>query len=111
MKKIFVSLTMLALIFAAVLSGTAFAQTETATVVNWEDVYPSVEESGISGTFYNVGDSGLCMWIPDGIFYEEGTRAYVEVLGKINAALAARADTVIEMVAGIPILLKGELPL
>ena len=71
MKKIFVSLTMLALIFAAVLSGTAFAQTETATVVNWEDVYPSVEESGISGTFYNVGDSGLCMWIPDGIFYEE----------------------------------------
>ena len=47
----------------------------------------------------------------DGILYEEGTRAYVEVLGRINAVLAARADTVIEMVAGIPILLKGELPL
>lgn len=47
----------------------------------------------------------------DGICYEEGTQAYVRVLGRINAALAARADTVIEMVAGIPILWKGELPL
>ena len=47
----------------------------------------------------------------DGILYEEGTQDYIRVLGKINAALAARADTVIEMVAGIPILWKGELPL
>ena len=47
----------------------------------------------------------------DGICYEESTMDYVRVLGKLNAALAARADTVIEMVAGIPILWKGELPL
>ena len=47
----------------------------------------------------------------DGILYESGTAEYVRVLGKINAALSAMADTVIEMVAGIPILLKGELPL
>ena len=47
----------------------------------------------------------------DGICYEEGTRDYIEVLGKINAELAKRADTVIEMVAGIPILWKGEFPL
>ena len=47
----------------------------------------------------------------DGICYEEGTRAYIEVFGRLNAALAARADTVIEMVAGIPILWKGALPL
>ncbi len=47
----------------------------------------------------------------DGIPYEEGTAAYVRALGRINAALAKRADAVIEMVAGIPILWKGELPL
>ena len=47
----------------------------------------------------------------DGIPYEEGTAAYVRALGRINGELAKRADTVIEMVAGIPILWKGELPL
>ena len=47
----------------------------------------------------------------DGLHYDPGTEDYIRVLGKINAALAARADTVIEMVAGIPILLKGALPL
>ncbi|MBQ6074862.1 MAG: bifunctional adenosylcobinamide kinase/adenosylcobinamide-phosphate guanylyltransferase [Lachnospiraceae bacterium] len=46
----------------------------------------------------------------DGIRYEEGTEAYIKALGTINAALAARADTVIEMAAGIPILWKGEMP-
>ena len=47
----------------------------------------------------------------DGICYDEGTAEYVRVLGRINAVLSSKADTVIEMVAGIPILLKGELPL
>ncbi len=47
----------------------------------------------------------------DGICYEEGTTDYVRALGTINAALAAKADTVVELVAGIPILLKGALPL
>ena len=46
----------------------------------------------------------------DGIEYAESTRAYIRSLGKINAALAAAADTVVEVVAGIPVLLKGELP-
>jgi adenosylcobinamide kinase/adenosylcobinamide-phosphate guanylyltransferase len=46
----------------------------------------------------------------DGISYGASTAAYIEALGRINAALAARADTVLELVAGIPILLKGELP-
>ena len=46
----------------------------------------------------------------DGVRYDAGTQAYIEALGAINAALAARADTVIEMVAGIPLVLKGELP-
>ena len=47
----------------------------------------------------------------DGVVYDASTQAYIESLGRINAALAARADTVIEMVAGIPLILKGELPL
>ncbi|MBO6010415.1 MAG: bifunctional adenosylcobinamide kinase/adenosylcobinamide-phosphate guanylyltransferase [Oscillospiraceae bacterium] len=46
----------------------------------------------------------------DGIEYDGSTREYVRALGEINARLAAMADTVIEMVAGIPIVLKGEIP-
>ena len=42
--------------------------------------------------------------------YEEGTAAYIRALGRINAALAARADTVLELVAGIPLVVKGVLP-
>ena len=42
--------------------------------------------------------------------YDEGTTAYIRALGRINAALADRADTVLEIVAGIPLLIKGEMP-
>ncbi|MCR5073243.1 MAG: bifunctional adenosylcobinamide kinase/adenosylcobinamide-phosphate guanylyltransferase [Clostridiales bacterium] len=45
----------------------------------------------------------------DGARYEALTEAYRLALGKINAALAEMADTVIEMVAGIPLFLKGQL--
>ncbi len=46
----------------------------------------------------------------DGVEYEGSTAEYVRAMGEINARLAAMADTVIEMVAGIPIVIKGELP-
>ncbi|MBR0451582.1 MAG: bifunctional adenosylcobinamide kinase/adenosylcobinamide-phosphate guanylyltransferase [Oscillospiraceae bacterium] len=46
-----------------------------------------------------------------GDIYEDGTNDYIRAVGAINSVLASRADTVIEMVAGIPILVKGELPL
>ena len=46
----------------------------------------------------------------DGRRYAPETEAYIRAVGRINAALAARADTVYELVAGIPILLKGALP-
>ena len=46
----------------------------------------------------------------DGVSYTPETEAYIAALGAINRALAARADVVIELVAGIPIPLKGELP-
>ncbi len=41
--------------------------------------------------------------------YGEGTMRYVRALGRINIALAEMADNVYELVAGIPIVLKGEL--
>ena len=46
----------------------------------------------------------------DGADYEATTRAYMDVVGRINAYLAARADVVCELVCGIPLVLKGELP-
>ena len=44
----------------------------------------------------------------DGICYDAATMEYIEALGRINEALAQRADAVIEVVAGIPVWLKGE---
>lgn len=38
----------------------------------------------------------------DGIAYDRGTFEYIEALGRINERLAAEADEVIEVVAGIP---------
>ena len=46
----------------------------------------------------------------DGTRYDPATTAYLSALGAINRAIAARADAVFEVVAGIPVLLKGELP-
>ena len=46
----------------------------------------------------------------DGVQYDPATTAYIAALGALNRALSARADAVIEVVAGIPIPLKGELP-
>ena len=42
--------------------------------------------------------------------YDEATKAYIRELGAVNAALAERADTVCEIVCGIPVMLKGTLP-
>lgn len=38
----------------------------------------------------------------------EGTKEYLSCLGKINEELAKQADTIYEVVASIPILIKGE---
>ena len=45
----------------------------------------------------------------DGISYEETTAEYIEAMGQVNESLAAMADTVIEVVAGIPVVWKGTL--
>ena len=46
----------------------------------------------------------------DGVTYDPATTAYIAALGALNRALSARADAAVEVVAGIPIPLKGELP-
>ncbi len=44
----------------------------------------------------------------DGVTYEERTERYIENLGRLNRHIASAADTVYEVVCGIPIKLKGE---
>ena len=44
----------------------------------------------------------------DGVGYDEGTQSYLRLLGEINQAIAARADYVYEVVAGIAVCWKGE---
>ncbi|MCM1284063.1 MAG: bifunctional adenosylcobinamide kinase/adenosylcobinamide-phosphate guanylyltransferase [Muribaculaceae bacterium] len=42
----------------------------------------------------------------DGVVYDETTMAYIRAMGKINQRLAALAENVVEVVAGIPLMLK-----
>lgn len=42
----------------------------------------------------------------DGVEYDESTRAYIRAMGRVHAALAEMADSVYEVVAGIPLSLK-----
>ena len=44
----------------------------------------------------------------DGLHYDADTLRYLKLLARINRALAVRAQRVIEVVCGIPILHKGE---
>ncbi|MGN0696329.1 MAG: bifunctional adenosylcobinamide kinase/adenosylcobinamide-phosphate guanylyltransferase [Oscillospiraceae bacterium] len=46
----------------------------------------------------------------DGIIYPKETMNYIGEMGLINSGLAEMADAVIEAVFGIPVVLKGELP-
>lgn len=43
----------------------------------------------------------------DGTIYDEPTMEYLRAMGRINEKLAAMADKVVEVVAGIPIVIKG----
>ncbi len=46
----------------------------------------------------------------DGIQYDPFTMDYIETLGALACQLGARADVVVEVVAGIPNVVKGEVP-
>lgn len=45
----------------------------------------------------------------DGIAYEEATMKYIRAMGELNRRLAGLADQVVEVVAGIPIVIKRRL--
>ena len=47
----------------------------------------------------------------DGGAYDESTARYIETLGRLNRALTARFDAAAELVCGIPLMLKGRLPI
>lgn len=42
----------------------------------------------------------------DGITYEETTMEYIRAMGKLNQRLAVLSDRVVEVVAGIPVIIK-----
>lgn len=44
----------------------------------------------------------------DGMVYDQETMDYIDAIGKINQVLAAQAERVVEVVAGIPIPIKYE---
>ena len=56
--------------------------------------------SGVEHVAAQCSDAGV---------YSDETMRYVRALGRINIALAQMADNVYELVAGIPIVLKGKL--
>lgn len=46
----------------------------------------------------------------DGVAYDETTMAYLKLLAEVNAAAAEMADAVVEVVCGLPVYVKGEIP-
>lgn len=46
----------------------------------------------------------------DGVDYDQATRAYLWLLGGLNRRLAQRAQLAVEVVCGLPVVLKGTLP-
>ena len=80
-------------------------------------------EQGRQGAFDRVlagvgraaGQAGLLVVVTnelfsDGMDYDPDTLAYLDVLARLNRAIAARAGGVYEVVCGIPVAWKGEKP-
>ena len=45
-----------------------------------------------------------------GVTYDASTTAYLQMLTEVNAAAAALSDAVVEIVCGLPMYLKGDIP-
>lgn len=44
----------------------------------------------------------------DGMVYEEPVAEYIRAMGQVNQVLVSMADKVVEVAAGIPVVVKGE---
>ena len=43
----------------------------------------------------------------DGVEYDASTKCYMRVLGEVNRQIAEMSDRVVEVVVGIPLVVKG----
>lgn len=86
------------------LQGTVLLEDAGNVVANgWED---RLEEALACENVVVVGNEVGC----DGIRYGGFTQDYIEQLGALQCRLATRADAVVEVVAGIPQVVKGAVP-
>ena len=73
---------------------------------SYTEVTDSVVE-GIQSLKQKTGHLVINNVFEDGINYEEGTMEYLRAIGSVNKKLADMADEVIEVVVGIPLVIKG----
>ena len=73
----------------------------------FERVLTGIEHAGRQAGLLVVVTNEL---FSDGMDYDPDTLAYLDVLARLNRAVAARADAVYEVVCGIPVAWKGEKP-
>lgn len=79
------------------------------SMVSWERVSETILDQirkidSVSSSFVIVSNNVF----EDGIEYEDGTVNYIRALGKLHEELARIASEVVEVVAGIPLTLKGK---
>ena len=69
-----------------------------------EDIICGIKQLKEQTTHFIVVSNNV---FEDGITYDETTTEYIHAMGMINHKLAALADRVVEVVAGIPIIIKN----
>ncbi len=68
-----------------------------------EDVVCGIKQIKEQTTHFVVVSNNV---FEDGITYDETTTEYIHAMGMINHKLAALADRVVEVIAGIPVIIK-----
>lgn len=76
------------------------AKTKTQVV---EDILWGIKRLKEQTTHFVVVSNNV---FEDGVLYDETTTEYIHAMGRLNRKLAAWADRVVEVVAGIPITIK-----
>ena len=74
---------------------------------DWRRIVPDIEKLSVKAGHLLLVTG--CVF-SDGVRYDPETQRYLSCLARINAELAALADVVTEIICGIPVAVKGELP-